>query len=250
MENNKEGTVLITPRPLGENKKRPDYLVRALLLALFEELSQWYVRRIRGRAREHDAAALETLRETLQTCALLLAPFAPFLAEHVYGRVKAEGDPASVHLASWPHESLLARGVHLLHAPGDVDLLAHMERVRALAADAHELRQKAGIKVRQPLARLLVPDELPHELGALLAEEVNVKHVSGGHTAVELDTELTSELVREGDEREMARAVAEARKGEGLAPADLAHAEIVTEGKYVVELSTGTMRFNLVRDAA
>ena len=40
MENNKEGTVLITPRPLGENKKRPDYLVRALLLALFEELSQ------------------------------------------------------------------------------------------------------------------------------------------------------------------------------------------------------------------
>ena len=214
------------------------------VIALFEDLSQWYVRRSRERARAGDTAAVATLRRALDVSSRLLAPFAPFTAEQVFQIVRGPSDAESVHLSDWPTPP---RRFGIFPIRIDHPLLEAMDRVRALARQAHELRQKALVKVRQPLASLTVPEELQTEFAAILAEEVNVKKVLFGEKLT-LETARTPELVREGDEREMARAVAEARKSEGLSPSDRAHAEVSRDGKYVVEISTGSIRFDLARD--
>ncbi|MDO8408244.1 MAG: class I tRNA ligase family protein [bacterium] len=210
------------------------------VIALFEDLSQWYVRRSRERARAGDTAAVATLRRALDVSSRLLAPFAPFIAEKVFQAVRGPSDAESVHLADWP---MLPRRFGIFSICIDHPLLEAMDRVRALARQAHELRQKAGIKVRQPLASLTVPEELRAELAAILAEEVNVKKVLFDKE-LKLDTTLTPELVREGDERERTRSIAEARKVDGFSPQDEVDVRW-GEGPHSSVLSSGTELFTL-----
>ncbi len=186
-----------------------------------DDLSTWYVRRSRDRVKGSDEedkqAALTTLRFVLQEFSKCIAPVMPFVAEEVYQATKPSDAsvPESVHLCVWPAASAV-----------DASLHEAMKAVRSIASEALMLRQKSGIKVRQPLAALKVPEAVlqplkgPHEdrLRSIIAEELNVKEVSAESGAQELvlDTVLTPALVREGDVREFMRALADARKEKGL----------------------------------
>jgi isoleucyl-tRNA synthetase len=202
--------------------------------------------------------ALATMRCVLGEFAKVIAPTMPFIAEEIYQIVREENDPESVHLCAWPQGEVGAAervmswlGLSRGNARGSrtFGLLKEMARVRALASEALQARQKAGIRVRQPLAQLTVPDTLSDDLAQILADEINVKKIIRG-PALLLDTNLTPDLIKEGDEREMASAVAQARKAEKCLPQDKVETRLNPTGRYVAALSTGEVRFDLIRDAA
>jgi isoleucyl-tRNA synthetase len=203
---------------------------------LLEDLSQWYVRRIRERVRDGDARALNTLQSTLKTVALLLAPLTPFIAEEVYQKVKTPQDQESVHMADWPEARKPWWRMFSRKGTRDSNILQDMSKVRALASSALMLRQKANSKVRQPLGKLFIPGTLSEELQELLKEELNVKDIVMGVTELELDTRLTPELITEGRRRDVIRAIAQARKERGLQTKEKIHIQFSPNAQEVVEM--------------
>ncbi len=175
-----------------------------------DDFSAWYLRRSRDRFKGDDMVdrlnALGTTRYVLEEFSKALAPIAPFIAEHLYQHMSV-GEGAwkgSVHLASWPTTGFI-----------DEKLLGDMKIARGIVEAALAARQKAGIKVRQPLAALTTSLTLPPEFRSLIMDEVNVKKfisASGLSDEVVLDTAITDELQQEGDFRELLRAIQDARK--------------------------------------
>ena len=153
-----------------------------------DDLSNWYVRRSRRRfwrgvsgAEADKRSAYFTLHTALTTLARLLAPFTPFLAEELWSNLTRglDGDaPESVHLADWPEPVALVPGGNVFI---DESLNAETQLVKRVASLGRASRAKAAIKVRQPLAEVLVRPRDTSEAAvlvrneALLLEELNVK---------------------------------------------------------------------------
>jgi isoleucyl-tRNA synthetase len=154
------------------------------LAALIDELSNWYVRRSRrrfwdGPSSAEGASAFATLHEALTAITKMMAPVTPFLADYVWRVLRADDEPESVHLASWP-----AWSPSLI----DEELASQMALARRLAELGRSARAAAGVRTRQPLARALADGpgfaSLPEPLRALVADELNVRSLlpldSGG----------------------------------------------------------------------
>jgi isoleucyl-tRNA synthetase len=144
-----------------------------------DDLSNWYIRRTRRRFWDGDDAALRTLWATLVQVVRVVAPIMPFLAEALWEILVTdvcEDVPSSVFLAEWP-------GV----GPIDENLLADQAAVRQVVDLGRQARAAAGIKVRQPLGRLLVDGAARVTANAdLVREELRVKEVVLGHVDAEL----------------------------------------------------------------
>ncbi|OGC66779.1 hypothetical protein A2364_00290 [candidate division WWE3 bacterium RIFOXYB1_FULL_43_12] len=106
-----------------------------------------------------------------------------------------------------------------------------MKRVRELVSYGLSIRSDRKISVRQPLASAVVSgiETLPHELSALVQDELNVKDiqyvtevpasyapVSFNNINIGLDINITDELKYEGLSRDFIRKIQEMRKEAGL----------------------------------
>jgi isoleucyl-tRNA synthetase len=137
--------------------------------AYVEDLSNWYIRRSRRRFWDGDEAALETLWWSLVQALRAVAPVLPFLADHLW-RVLVLDGPESVHLAGWPER-----------AAADGPLLEEMAEVRRVVELGRQARAQSGIKLRQPLRRLVVQGAAAAEPHAgEIGDELSVKQVEFG----------------------------------------------------------------------
>ncbi len=166
-----------------------------------DQLSNWYVRRSRRRfwRNEGDADKLSgyiTLHTCLVTVTKLMAPRAPFVAEEMYQNLVCSVDPSapdSVHLSEFPvaDESLV-----------DQQLMEATQLAMKLASMGRAARSKAGLKVRQPLAKVLVKVRAPAEREYIdqvrpqVLEELNIKDIQ----VIEDDSPIAKQVLEQAGE--------------------------------------------------
>lgn len=147
-----------------------------------DDLSNWYVRLNRkrfwrGEYNEDKIAAYQTLLECLTVTAKMSSIIAPFFFDKVYQQLNAvvgDSSQKSVHLTDFPVADT---------SKIDEELEARMDIAQRTSSLVHSLRKGEKLKVRQPLAKIMVPVfgeeqkarfELVEEL---IKSEVNVKGV-------------------------------------------------------------------------
>jgi len=207
-----------------------------------DELSNWYVRRSRRRfwKSENDAdklSAYTTLYHCLVTLSKLLAPLTPFLAEELYQNLVCSvfsEAPESVHLADFPAAD---------KTKIDRQLSADTRLVVKVSSLGRAARSQAGVKVRQPLAEVIVKVGSKREREGLrrlmpqVLDELNVKGLefvddmsklekegfavsSEGDYTVAVPTEISPELQAEGMAREVVHRLQIMRRSAGFDIAD------------------------------
>lgn len=179
-----------------------------------QDLTNWYVRRSRRRFWKSGddldkRSAYQTLYGTLVTLARLMAPFTPFMPDAIHRNLAG----TSVHLADYPQAVGEWR---------DEALEREMTAARAAVQEGLAARDRAGLRVRQPLRSVTLTARLGDQVRAIVADELNVKEVRFGD-AFALDTELDRPLRLEGMARDAVREVQQARKEAGLRIEDRIH---------------------------
>lgn len=204
--------------------------------AFIDDLSNWYIRRNRKRfwKNENDTDkedAYATLHRTLVTLSQLMAPFTPFLSEEIYRNLT---DKESVHLSDWPEadEGLI-----------DEKLGEEMHAVRVIVSLGLQIRADSGMKVRQPLRKIIITRELSELYDEIIREELNVKSVERSDPLTDIEAEkqgwkciawikgdkadmvcldlvIDESLKLEGEAREIVRAIQEGRKAAGFEVSD------------------------------
>ena len=167
------------------------------LESFIDQLSNWYVRRNRRRfwkagCGEDKQSAYLTLYECLHVVNRMLVPFMPFISESVHQNLVRNTDPnapLSVHMSRWPAADAKQR---------DDALVGAFASVWQIVALGRAARAQSGVRIRQPLSRLLVhvPDVIAIqaviENKQQILEELNVKSLQ----LVEQDTHLVSYRVK------------------------------------------------------
>ncbi len=160
------------------------YLVVPATLEFIDDLTNWYIRLSRrrfwgqegGGISEEQSAAFSTLYYVLSKFSLMLAPYAPFIAERIYRELTSGmvSVPESVHLCDMPTSKVALK---------DEPLEKSMDLIRTVVTSGRSLRQKHKIKIRQVLPALVVMTrnendrKIVEERTDILRSELNVKKI-------------------------------------------------------------------------
>jgi len=162
-----------------------------------DELSNWYIRRSRRRfwKSEDDSdkqAAYAVLYEVLTKTIKILAPVIPFVTENMYQNLVKNVDvsmPESVHLCDYPKSD---------ESRIDLSLMDKVDALRRIIELGRSARNKASIKIRQPLAKLaffIKDDNLFNfimDQQQVVLDELNIKMI----IRVDNETELIKYKVK------------------------------------------------------
>ena len=159
--------------------------VRAIQTFVIDDLSNWYVRNNRRRfwAKGDDPSKMRaylTLYRILEGICRATAPITPFTSEALWKELlgpsrEQYGLPLSIHMTSYPSSDA---------SQTDTALEESMELVRAVVSLGRAARSRKNLKVRQPLARLLVnlPKGATFDRLAgfeeIIQDELNIKEIS------------------------------------------------------------------------
>ncbi|KAK3604882.1 hypothetical protein CHS0354_000545 [Potamilus streckersoni] len=151
------------------------------------DLSNWFIRRSRRRfwkepsddpQQQEKLSAYQTLYECLFAICKLAAPFAPFLPDEIYQNLNTVSklEPfASVHLTEFPNYD-----ENTINLP----LEQKVKKSQVISSLVRTMREKASLKVRQPLNQILIvisSDAERREIEsqkATILDEVNVKSIT------------------------------------------------------------------------
>lgn len=154
------------------------------LFAFLADLTNWYIRLNRARFWQNEfnddkEQAYATLYCCLHTFGRLMAPLAPFLAEHLYQQLQRystdSAAPLSVHLTSYPESTASWRQPSLEQS---------VQRFQQLVVLGRQLRNDWKIRLKTPLATATVlhPDaKVLADLTALagyICAELNIKQLT------------------------------------------------------------------------
>ncbi|HEV2121039.1 MAG TPA: isoleucine--tRNA ligase [Candidatus Bathyarchaeia archaeon] len=129
--------------------------LRKLRAFAIDDLSHWYIRLVRRRfwqekQNKDKLASYAALHYALKTWLILSSPFIPLFTEKVYQqafRRTAKSDLESIHMSSWPNSS--PRWINKR-------LEGNMEIVQQVSAASSSARQSKKLKLRQPVAKILI----------------------------------------------------------------------------------------------
>jgi isoleucyl-tRNA synthetase len=135
-----------------------------------DDLSNWYIRRSRRRFWDGDTAALQALWSALVRSLCVIGPIMPFLADHLWRVLRAEEAAESVFLSGWPEVG-----------EPDAALLQEVAVVRRVVELGRQARSTSGVKLRQPLRRMVVQGATPPAMHAdEIRDELRVKELEFG----------------------------------------------------------------------
>lgn len=144
-----------------------------------DDLTNWYIRINRRRFWKNDGEdqlnAYYCLYNAIKTVCQIMAPVMPFMTEHIWQNLvrETESEAAeSIHLSSFP----VAKHI------GYQNLLDETSKVRDIIYLAQKLRAEHQLKVKQPLAKMILkvtPDYIDaiENFKQIILDELNIKQV-------------------------------------------------------------------------